>query len=102
LILNARNALASAPGVIRLHAQRNEGDSIELTVSDNGPGFPAILLNSAGRPFLSGHENGTGLGLAVTRRFINGLGGQLSLTNQPGGGARVSLRIPCPTASEST
>jgi signal transduction histidine kinase len=51
---------------------------------------------------LSGHETGTGLGLAVTRRFINGLGGQLALTNQPGGGARVSLRIPCPTASEST
>lgn len=102
LILNARNALGSAPGIIRLQAQRNEGHNIELTVSDNGPGFPAVLLSSAARPFLSGHENGTGLGLAVTRRFINGLGGQLTLSNQPGGGARVSLRIPCPSASEST
>ena len=101
LILNARNALASAPGIIRLQAQRSDADSIELTVIDNGPGFPAVLLNSAARPFLSGHESGTGLGLAVTRRFINGLGGHLALTNQPGGGARVSLRIPCPAASES-
>lgn len=94
LILNARNALGNSAGNIRLAAQPS-GDSMEISVTDSGSGFSDTLLSHGPRPFISGHESGTGLGLAITRRFVNDLGGRITLDNPPTGGARVTLYLPC-------
>ncbi len=96
LILNARNALGSSTGSIRLAAQPSE-DGIEISVTDSGSGFSDTLLSHGPRPFISGHESGTGLGLAITRRFVNDLGGRITLDNPPTGGARATLYLPCAT-----
>ncbi|HUW26970.1 MAG TPA: ATP-binding protein [Sulfuriferula sp.] len=94
LILNARNALGNSTGIIRLAVQPR-GDSMEISVTDSGSGFSDTLLSHGPRPFISGHESGTGLGLAITRRFVNDLGGRITLDNPPTGGARVTLYLPC-------
>ena len=94
LILNARNALGNSTGIIRLAAQPR-GGSMEISVTDSGSGFSDTLLSHGPRPFISGHESGTGLGLAITRRFVNDLGGRITLDNPPTGGARVTLYLPC-------
>jgi signal transduction histidine kinase len=60
------------------------GDTASLTVTDDGPGFPqdtALRLRSRG-------------GLAGIRERIAALGGDLVLENEPGGGARVAVRLP--------
>lgn len=94
LILNASKSIGENTGNIILAAKPSE-DHIEISITDSGSGFSDTLLSHGPRPFISGHESGTGLGLAITRRFVNDLGGRLTLDNPPAGGARVTLYLPC-------
>jgi signal transduction histidine kinase len=48
------------------------------------------------RPFASGRIGGTGLGLAMVRRFAEDINAELVLSNLEPHGARVTLRFPCP------
>ena len=63
---------------------------------DTGPGFPSEMLAVGVRPFASGRMGGTGLGLAMVRRFTEDIGGVIELANSASGGARDTLRLPCP------
>jgi signal transduction histidine kinase len=97
LVLNADQALGEGAGTIRVRARR-DSDRIMLEVQDDGPGFPESLRDGRIRPFASARPDGTGLGLAVVRRFVADLGGALQITNLKPRGACVSLRLPCPPA----
>jgi signal transduction histidine kinase len=94
LVLNAAGALAGRGGTIRVDASA-AGRSVRITVSDDGPGFPLELLESGIRPFFSTRERGTGLGLAMVRRFARDVGGSVELANLDPHGARVTLVLPC-------
>jgi signal transduction histidine kinase len=95
------NALAHTPrgGQVRASAAL-AGDSLCLTVQDTGPGFDAGVLPRAFEPFTSGPApqtgagQGAGLGLAIVRAIAQAHGGQATAENPPGGGARVTLRLP--------
>jgi signal transduction histidine kinase len=93
LVLNAAGALAGQAGVIRISAAVTDG-TLRITVSDDGPGFPAELLETAIRPFFSTRDLGTGLGLATVRRFARDLGGTVELSNRQPHGAQVTLILP--------
>lgn len=93
LILNAGMAMAGRGGHIRIDAAA-EGNGVAVSVSDDGPGFPREMLEEGIRPFFSTREKGTGLGLALVRRFVRDVGGSLELTNLSPHGARVTLRLP--------
>lgn len=94
LLLNAAQAL---PGRGHIHVLgRRDGAALELAVEDDGPGFPAELLQAGVAPFSSQRAGGTGLGLASVRRFAHDFGGALVLENLEPHGARVTLRLPCP------
>jgi len=73
---------------------RLENGQVVLRVSDDGPGFPDTILRAGIRPFATGRTGGTGLGLAMVRRFVRDLDGDLKLENRSPGGARVILYLP--------
>lgn len=96
LLLNAADAI-EGEGTIRLEVHpTEEGDAVELIVSDTGPGIPAEILDHLFEPFVTSKPagEGTGLGLAVCHALIDRLGGSLDADNPPEGGARFTVRLP--------
>ncbi|MDD5364196.1 MAG: ATP-binding protein [Gallionellaceae bacterium] len=93
LALNAAQAMAGG-GTVRVSA-RIDADRLTLSVSDQGPGFPELLLHGGVRPFASARPGGTGLGLASVRRLAQDLGGSLTLENVAPHGACITLLLPC-------
>ncbi len=94
LIVNAGQSIEERPGSIRISG-RLDDDGLRLTIEDNGPGFPAQILESGVRPFGTWRKGGTGLGLIMVRRFADDLGGSLRLENRDPHGARIVLTLPC-------
>lgn len=94
LVLNAIQALASQVGSVVVAAERT-GGMLRISVTDDGPGFPAEFLNQRIQAFKTGRSSGTGLGLAMVSRFARELGGTVELSNlEPNGGCAV-LILPC-------
>jgi two-component system, OmpR family, sensor kinase len=94
------NALRMAPpgSCVGIRARREDAQVI-MSVTDAGPGFPVSLLTTAFDPFSRGgstttDDGGAGLGLAIVRAVVLGHGGDATVENLPGGGARVELRFP--------
>jgi nitrogen fixation/metabolism regulation signal transduction histidine kinase len=73
----------------------------EITVSDNGPGFPEDILGRAFEPYVTSKARGTGLGLAIVQRIVEEHGGRISAENLVAGGARVRVLLPA-TADRRT
>lgn len=71
--------------------------SISLTVSDNGCGMTANVLDRVFTPFFTTreHDRGTGLGLAAVHRTICAHGGAILVDTQPGRGSRFEMVLPC-------
>jgi len=93
LILNAAEAIGDGPGHIRVRAGRDERGTA-ISVCDDGPGFPAALLESGVHDFGSWRRGGTGLGLTTVRRFAKHQGGRLELRTLPQQGACAPLIFP--------
>ncbi len=70
---------------------RVSGDTVVLTVTDDGPGFPADI-DVTGRG--ESGAGSTGLGLAIARRLAESCGGTMHLGSGPDGGASVAVSIP--------
>jgi two-component system, NtrC family, sensor histidine kinase HydH len=73
----------------------------QIDVYDNGPGIAAELRAKIFEPFVSSKETGLGLGLAVSRRIVEAHGGQIEAADNPGGGARFTVRLPSGTQNSS-
>jgi signal transduction histidine kinase len=107
---NARDAMGGG-GRLHLHAELQDGPGAEsgsrrlvLVLADEGPGVPEEIRESLFDPFVTwGKKGGTGLGLAVARRFVEDHGGTLELLpRQAGPGARFRIVLPLrPPAPES-
>ncbi len=110
LLKNAAEA-AKGSGTIRLHTfydfglrlRRADGKGqalpLQIEVIDDGPGIPPDLANSIFEPFVSGRENGTGLGLALVSKIISEHDGWISLDSVP---VRTVFRISLPVAPKET
>ena len=72
------------------------GDSVELSVSDAGPGIPEEHSNSVLKRFhsLNRETAGSGLGLSIVKQVATSHHADLSLTRSHHGGLRVNLRFP--------
>ena len=71
----------------------------QVTVRDHGPGFREAELPRLFEPFYSRREGGTGLGLPIVLKIVDGHGGEVEAANAPDGGAVVRLRFPLPAAA---
>jgi NtrC-family two-component system sensor histidine kinase KinB len=92
------NALRYAPtnGEVVLEAEERKG-FIQFTVHDNGPGIAADRLGKIFDRFSSFSDGGTGLGLALVRRLVESLGGQISVESRLGHGATFRFTLPMAT-----
>ena len=107
LIKNASEAAGKAGGTIRLHSyyeqslrvRRGEGKGktlpLQVEIIDDGPGLPPEIAAEVFEPFVSGRENGTGLGLALAAKIISDHDGWISVSSVPG---RTVFRISLPLA----
>jgi len=66
----------------------------EITIEDNGNGFPPELMDTIMEPYVTTREKGTGLGLAIVKKTIEDHGGTITLTNRDEGGARIHILLP--------
>ena len=68
-----------------------------VTISDDGPGFPAALLGRLGEPYLStrrGSDGHMGLGIFIARTLLERTGADVTFLNRPEGGAEVEVLWP--------
>ena len=92
---------ASTPAVPSERRRQNNPlpNSVKVSVSDRGPGIPAEYHIEVFDDFfrLPQNENqteGMGLGLAIARRLVNGMGGKIWVESEPGAGCKFSFIIP--------
>src|ERR1700733_15319027 len=87
LLNNAEQAIAKTdhPGIIRVEGGRR-GETIYITVTDNGVGIPAHVLPFIFDPFFTTKNlgEGTGLGLSIAHTLIENHGGTISAKSEPG------------------
>lgn len=92
LILNAIAALEKG-GQIRL-ITRARGNTIEVVVSDNGPGIAAADRTRIFEPLFTTKPQGTGLGLTICQTILGQLGGSIAVDSSPGRGAAFTVKLP--------
>ncbi|MGR4862554.1 sensor histidine kinase [Caulobacter sp. LARHSG274] len=93
LLQNAFEAVEKRPhGVVTL-AVRDKGETVEITVGDNGPGLAPEVERGLFTPFLTTKPQGLGLGLVIARDIAVGFGGQLTAASTPGEGATFTLTL---------
>jgi NtrC-family two-component system sensor histidine kinase KinB len=100
IVSNALRYVPENGGRIALVARR-VGGSIQVSVSDNGPGIP---LNHQTRIFqkfvqfdIDGKAGGSGLGLAICREVVRASGGTIWVESEPGKGTTFVFTLPVPT-----
>jgi signal transduction histidine kinase len=88
-----KNSVEALPGGVTIDISvEQKDDKVEVTVRDNGPGFPTEKLEKIDQPYITTKKSGTGLGLAIVRKIIREHGGEIRFYND--GGAVVELRLP--------
>jgi len=70
-----------------------------LEIADSGPGIPAEILPNVCEPFVTTRPEGTGLGLATAKRYVEEAGGRLEIASVVGRGTTVRLWLPAPPPS---
>ncbi len=105
LLKNASEAADPRGGTIRMHTyfehsfrlRRSDGSGhslpLQIEIIDDGPGLPEKIRGDIFDPFVSGKENGTGLGLALVSKIVSDHDGWISVTSVPG---RTVFRLSLP------
>jgi len=98
LVVNASDAMPRGGRVsVTVHA---EGREVLLTVTDQGTGIPADILEKVFEPFFTTKTagRGTGLGLATVKDIVEQAGGSLTIDSEVGRGTSVRVRLPAEVA----
>ncbi len=105
LLKNASQAAGNGGGTIKmrtyyeysLRLRRKDGGGkalpLQIEIQDDGPGLPPEIADDVFDPFVSGRENGTGLGLALVSKIISEHDGWISVDSVPG---KTTFRISLP------
>jgi len=92
LLSNAAHATARvAEPAVHVSARLIRGGRLAIEVRDNGPGVPHGLEHDIFMPFFSTREHGSGIGLAVVRNLVQGMGGSVRHVKPASGGAAFVL-----------
>jgi signal transduction histidine kinase len=92
LLLNAIQAIEDK-GTIAIECGIEDSFSF-ISVSDSGAGIDPEDLEKIFEPYFSTKKLGVGLGLAVTKRFVEEHGGHISISSEIGKGTAIKIRVP--------
>ncbi len=93
LVMNALE-VAEAPVSIDIWVGALSSEWLQIRVRDNGPGIDPGALDRVFDPFFTTRTRGTGLGLAVVSMTMSNHSGEISVENQPEGGAEFVINLP--------
>ncbi len=93
LLQNAVQAVAHSrkPQIIVRTAVTQHG--AQLSVQDNGPGFPEQMMARVFEPYVTSKSRGTGLGLAIVKKIVEEHNGTVTISNPEAGGALVEIGL---------
>ena len=98
LLANAADAILESSGSERRVCieQKATADDVIICVQDTGDGLSEEAVRNLFEPFFTSKSSGLGLGLglSISQRIIDAMGGQISASNLPAGGAEFCVRLP--------
>jgi two-component system, NtrC family, sensor histidine kinase PilS len=97
VILNAVQAMPEG-GALMVEAsgfRKDERDGIEIRIHDTGYGIEKSRLPKIFEPFYTTRDMGTGLGLTVVNRILEGYQGEIDIHSNPGQGTNCTIWLPC-------
>ena len=92
LVVNAIQA--TAPGGLVVAAVEGHGDRVIIRILDTGCGIPADRLQAVFEDFVTTKRRGLGLGLAITRKIVEQLGGRITVASEVGKGTTFVIDFP--------
>jgi signal transduction histidine kinase len=98
LLVNAVEATGPGGSVALRWRRDADADALVLVVEDTGAGMTEAELDALGRPWATGRDGGTGLGVVLARRVAEAHGGTLTYSSRPGAGTTATLRLPAAPA----
>lgn len=115
LVTNASDAIGDRDGVIRVTTRYlkvdpdsvaisdglDEGDYVQLEVSDTGRGMAPETQGKVFDPFFTTKSAGQGLGLSIVDGIVRSLRGVIHLTSEPGKGTTFQILLPCAETTTS-
>jgi two-component system sensor kinase FixL len=95
LIRNSVDALAAVRRrEILIRTRRASPREVEIAIADSGPGIEPEVAARLFQPFVTTKPGGMGIGLSICRSIVEAHGGKLWASDNPGGGAVFSMRLP--------
>jgi len=89
------NSVQSMPDGGRIDISTEQsGQTIVVSVRDNGPGISKEVMSKMFVPFFTTRKAGSGLGMAVTRRIVENHGGNISVDSEMDRGTTVTITLP--------
>jgi len=98
LITNAIQATDQGGRVVV--TTKRSGDNVEINVSDTGMGIAPERLAVIFEDFVTTKRHGLGLGLAISKRIVEQLGGAITVESEVGRGTAFTVRFPARDSSE--
>jgi len=92
---DAMNTVDDRPKELIIKTERQEGNSVMVSVTDSGVGFPPQAADKMFEAFHTTKTDGMGIGLSVSRSIIEAHRGRLWATKNDGPGATFSFTVPC-------
>jgi len=95
LIRNAIEAMEQSPRRdLLIASSARDGELVEVSVADSGPGIAAEISAQLFQPFVTTKRYGMGVGLSISRSIVEGHGGQITAEENQGGGTVFRFTMP--------
>jgi len=100
VVLNAAEAMPQGGSLQLTTRSADEGASVVVEITDDGPGIPPEIRERIFEPFFTTKRTGTGLGLSIAYGILEEHGGTLQVQCPPAGGTTIVVTLPVRSAVE--